>query len=464
MRGKVRAFLLPTLLLLLVSANALSDSAQSPPAAIQNLVTWETLANPAAKRSNRRVKINNFEIPLRLLSSDIAERTPQAMKDALIFEKDGEPYIRWLINPEDTRHYREVQKFLKKNGISAQTYQYFEAYQTASRSYILSDPNNGNRFYYTAKVSTDNTGGRWTDKQLKVSQAQQARRVNDYVNYVQKAATFKNVVILDEPMMFGIDELDQAMMIRDLGSLSDGKKYYLPGFSVFDEKIGAKIAKLNGAKDVAAFWDKHANQALGRALGEFSARTGMIHDAPHSQNWLVELDENMKPTGRIVLRDFGDESIAFEPLLKELGMTELLKKWNPDFVMNQFQAGFAAFHGTPSPTWFDDHVLKVGTELSQGVKPAENQVWHRTSRGVRSWVKSYFDAFNDEFAKTAGLDLQRTPSIREIKTGDSADMMFSESADAYHFEQRDNWVSAWASHLKNGKRVRCFLNTIEALH
>ncbi|HRP08704.1 MAG TPA: 3'-5' exonuclease, partial [Gemmatimonadales bacterium] len=62
--------------------------------------------------------------------------------------------------------------------------------------------------------------------------------------------------------------------------------------------------------DPAAFWNEHYNKPLARAIAEFAAITGMSYDSPHSQNFLVELDAGNRPTGRIVLRDFGDATLV----------------------------------------------------------------------------------------------------------------------------------------------------------
>ena len=106
-----------------VSASAPNMSPQE-----RALVFWETQKNAVAARSAEMVKIEHFEIPTDLLVNDLATRMPQDLRDALIFKRGGKEYVRWLINPEDTKHYKAVEKFLKKNGLSAARKQHFEAY------------------------------------------------------------------------------------------------------------------------------------------------------------------------------------------------------------------------------------------------------------------------------------------------------------------------------------------------
>ena len=124
-----------------------------------------------------------------------------------------------------------------------------------------------------------------------------------------------NFIYLDEPAVFGIKALDQGMIIRMLGELPSRGKHYIPGFSVLHEEEGKHIAKLNGSDDPAEFWKEHYIKPLGRGIAELFAMTGLAYDSPHSQNFLVELDNNFKPTGKIVFRDLGDSYAAQELLL-----------------------------------------------------------------------------------------------------------------------------------------------------
>jgi hypothetical protein len=315
----------------------------------QQLVTWETKANAVANRSNATIEILHYEIPMRLLQKSIDEGIDANVSDSLIFEKNGEKYVRWIINPEDTKWYLEVQAFLEKNHVDSKKHKFFDAYLTASRSMIIVNPENGATF--SLKVSTNKTGGSWTDKKQTWVDAQQVRRMNEWIGEVMSNMKTESLVIMDEPLAFGIKDIDQGMILRSLNDMPRGDHYYMPGFSVLHGEEGARIAKLNGAKNVAEFWDKHYNQPLANALAEFFAYTGAWYDSPHSQNFLVELDPKMKPTGRIVLRDLGDTYLLAD-FANNTKYKYLLPLWEDGNVKNgRLQSAVGLLHGNKPPVW-----------------------------------------------------------------------------------------------------------------
>jgi hypothetical protein len=353
---------------------------------VEALVNFETHSNAAATRSNDPVKIQNYEIPLKLLKANIADRMPQDVKNSLIFQKDGETYVRWLINPEDTKWHLDVEKFLKSKGVSAEKHSYFTGYMTASRSYIIEDPNT--KAVFSGKVSTNITGGNWRDKKQAVDDAEEARMASDFVQAEKARAPFQDLVIMDEPAMFGIEgDVDQAMLIRTLADLPKGDKIYIPGFAVMHDETGKKIAALNGSKDPEAYWEEHYNQPLAKAVAEFAARTGLTYDSPHSQNFLVELDSKMKPTGKIVFRDFGD-TYAFAPFFQKSNEGDFLKKWESDNVLKQLDVGIGIIHGNTPPSWLSDDQYNA-------------------------WGTDFYKQFEAEYSRISGVplsDLQATLS------------------------------------------------------
>lgn len=326
------------------------------------LVQFETRANAAGARSAEKVAIEHYEIPLKSLEKDIADRIPPNVRDSLIFEKNGEKHVRWIINPEDTKWHLEVEKWLKSKGLSTERHKHFNAYMTASRSYILEDPKNGAQF--SAKVSTNQTGGAWRDKKQPIDDARQVRMAADYVREGVAEKPMLHSTIMDEPALFGIKELDQAMLVRTLDGLAEDNKVYLPGFSAVHDRVGAMIAKKNGSTNPAAFWNEHYNKPLGRALAEFTARFGLCFDSPHSQNFLVELDGNLKPTGKIIIRDFGD-SYATQDFFAAKGRMDFIAKWEADNVIKgEIPMAIGVLHGNEMPSWIDnEEYMKWGREF-----------------------------------------------------------------------------------------------------
>lgn len=363
------------------------------------LVTWETEANAVSLRSNDVIRLEHYEIPLRLLKQDIDEALDENIKSSLIFTKNGEKYIRWMINPEDSKWHLEVQEFLKKNNVDITPKKFFDGYLTASRSMIVVNPQNGATF--SLKVSTNQTGGRWTDKKQTWTDAQQVRRMNRYVQNAVPQMKTESLVIMQEPLALGISEIDHGMIARSLNDLPDDGHYYLPAFSVLHEVEGARIAKLNGATDPVPYWDKHLIQPLARAMAEYLAITGAWYDSPHAQNFLVELDRDMKPTGRIVLRDLGD-SYVLDDFVKNTKFAWITKNWEQGKVQTgKISTGLGLLYGNTPPKWL-------------------------TALEYKEYHWGFYRAFEKHFSEITNIPMA------ELIKGESKDILFSYTSKTYN--------------------------------
>lgn len=405
------------------------------------LVTWETKANGVSTRSNEVIRVDHYEIPLKLLQQDIDKTLDPNMKNSLIFEKNGEKYVRWVINPEDTKWHLEVKAFLEKNNLDSTPKKFFDGYLTASRSMIIVNPENGATF--SLKVSTNKTGGNWTDKKQTWVDAKQVRNMNNWIGEVMSNMKTDTLVIMDEPMAMGIEAIDHGMIMRSLNDVPSGEHYYLPGFSALHEAEGARIAKLNGATDIAAFWDKHYNQALARAAAEFFAYTGATYDSPHSQNFLIELDKEMKPTGKIVFRDLGD-TYLLEDFAKNTKFAHLTKLWEDGNVhAGRVAASVGLLHGNKAPSWL-------------------------SAEEYTKYAKNYYKAFEAKLSELSSIpaaELDKTSL--NVSTFSYAGKSYATKSESWtHFLKYANCMNGEAKtlagidcpefFLKKQKKVNCF--------
>ncbi|MCB0411610.1 MAG: hypothetical protein KDD22_03745 [Bdellovibrionales bacterium] len=295
------------------------------------------------------------------------------------FKKYGMTYYRWPIHPlaksEDSPVFKMIERlrgqapklkkgFLKFNFTSSRSLIVFHDSYDDSISLKISLPKGEGPFKQKA-VSMKGWRA-WTDH-------------NRWLKAFSPDESNPHLVLLREPYGLALADstlsIDDGLLARDLKDLLGGAFYYLPVFSVMTDTAGVEIATLNGSDDPYAFWTEHLIRPLAMAISELRARTGAEHTSPHSQNLMVELDSELKPTGRIVLRDFDfyiDDNIFYE--LNSLGLkSEGLTRSGFQFV------GFALRNGFQTlPSWLDDK--KFG-----------------------QWIEQYFQVYRDHFSKVTEI-------------------------------------------------------------
>jgi hypothetical protein len=353
----------------------------------ERLASWDGPSSGMANPSIEPFALQHFEIPLSALEHDVAERLASSVKGALVFEKNGESYLRWIIYPDDTRFAPELERWLESKNLDASRHTYFEARRTASRSLIIEDPKTGAEF--SAKVSTNSVNGVPTlNKRWPLFDARAARIFSDHIADMRADRAFEHFEVLDETGSFGIPELDQGMTVREIGIMKRDGKYYLPGTAALGA-MGRDIATKNGAKDPSKYWKNHFMAAAGRATGELLRRTGLFPESNHAQNILIELDEKMRPTGRVIFRDLSDLHLEGNTFTA-MGKVNELRRAGSKYVLG----GLPEFPGKKS--WGGT----VVTEEDPGeLYLAQNLLWLSRVSDKRAWDKVYFDALERSFRK-----------------------------------------------------------------
>lgn len=100
-----------------------------------------------------------------------------------------------------------------------------------------------------------------------------------------------------------------ALSIPYVGVKKDGK-----GDSVLDFDALAKRWTARDDDSWTAFWGEHYAAKLGAVKAKLLVRYGLQLGTPNAQNFLLEFDTAMKPTGRIVVRDLGDAMLHTEAI------------------------------------------------------------------------------------------------------------------------------------------------------
>ena len=182
-----RRFILASAFLIALQASALTEP-------VRVLINMETKANAVAVRNNEPVRMPHYEIPLRLVQESKVFNMDPKIYESLVFKKHGEDYVRWIVNPEDTKWNKDVEAFMVKNGLEPVQKHFFTGYQTASRSYIVEDPSG--KVEFSIKASTDRTGGAWRDKKQEFQDAFDIRVISDLLVRAQKQKPFEKLVIM----------------------------------------------------------------------------------------------------------------------------------------------------------------------------------------------------------------------------------------------------------------------------
>lgn len=130
--------------------------------------------------------------------------------------------------------------------------------------------------------------------------SQHVRNVDEAIGPDEKLIVLREVLTISEK------ETGIGSVVRDVRPLDDGH-YYLPAHSL--PYLGERIAKINGST-FAHFWSEHYSAVLGEAKARFLLRTGLQMGSPNPQNMLIQLDRNLRPTGKIVFRDISDASFV----------------------------------------------------------------------------------------------------------------------------------------------------------
>jgi hypothetical protein len=179
---------------------------------------------------------------------------------------------------------------------------------------------------------------------------------------------------------------------------------------------------LAGKENPVEFWNEYYVKPLGRALAEFAGIWGLSFDSPHSQNFLIELDKQKKPTGRVVLRDLGDVFV-----LKE--QSELFAAQN---VANRLAAAENLLNGR----------LSIAVGLLHGNVPPS---WVRPEQYENIWGAAFFENFEKEYNALTGFDVSKIASPLSAR-------QFSYVGKTYTVNQ--SWkdtMNTFASCVKTGK-------------
>jgi hypothetical protein len=123
--------------------------------------------------------------------------------------------------------------------------------------------------------------------------------------------------------VFAISDRESGIggLVRDARILRDGH-YYLPAFSI--PYVGRQIAFANHEMFTSMFEKAYAEN-LGDMKARLLLRYGLMMQTPSPQNIFIQLDRDLKPTGKMVLIDLSDTDYV-EPVAHAFGFDDAMRQ------------------------------------------------------------------------------------------------------------------------------------------
>ena len=259
---------------------------------VQQLILWEQTSNQTRwHKPTEKVQLAYTEIHLDDVVVRAETYTPEIIHS---FFKTGNRVL-WLKHPLNKS--REVPY------LNDHEHGHKEAFFSASRSMFTKIE--GSLFSF--KLPTDhphpNANAQREKADLKndsIISMRRSKHIREFDAVHKKA---DNIFVLTEVISIASKQ-GNAFSVRDLRPLQDGN-YYLPAFSI--PYAGREIAEMNKA-DFNEFWKENYGALLGKAKAQLLLRYGLQMKTPNAQNWLIQLDKKMIPTGKIYMRDVADSN------------------------------------------------------------------------------------------------------------------------------------------------------------
>lgn len=268
-----------------------------PLLALSQNESWRVLQKQEAElgalevRQSTPVLASTLEIPLEALRG-LTYLPESEIPGILMAVRNGEPYFRWILDPEDRTYGDRLQNYLRDQKISFFRGPKVAVYSTASRSYFFWDPKTNNA--YTFKTSTDRVGAQLQEKFWKAEEAFDSVTVSEYL----KNIPLNRSLIVPDTLSMAIGGFGWSL--RDYQFLKKSKRRYIPLFLIFNEDYLRELMSRHNETDPHRFVKESIVKPYAQAYAEFVAHTGLMMDSPHSQNILIELDERGRNTGRLM--------------------------------------------------------------------------------------------------------------------------------------------------------------------
>jgi len=193
------------------------------------------------------------------------------------------------------------------------------------------------------------------------------------------------IVLLPEMLIVLVDMRETGFLVRDLRLFQDGH-YYLPALSL--PFVGRAIAAKHGAT-FDAFWGRSFAEQVGRAKATLLARYGLWFETPNPQNLLLQLDRELRPTGKLIFRDMGDGDCATDAKeARDVPWTRFEDDLRPETRTSFWAFDEAGEHSIPDSVlvrWYTRHDAAYYAELARWFPEIAPPAEIATERMLEHW-------------------------------------------------------------------------------
>jgi len=322
---------------------------------VDQWLDWEEQANLMGFRaSTRPVQVEMVSVPRDQLEIHRLPGAPREIVDRF-FRRDRVLFPRHPLNRDPSVSW-----------FQAPVRERWSARFTSSRTLAMFAPDSGSALF-SLKLSTDHPHPDFRQPE-KTKLRQESLDAIEWVQVLARIdrllAPLDDVDLVHEVLVVLEKDGETGFMVRDLRLFQDGR-HYLPALSL--PWVGRQIARRHG-QPFDRFWGRHFARRVGRAKARLLARYGLWYETPNPQNLVIQLDPQLRPTGRLVFRDVGDGECATDARESTSApWTRLLADIRPETRTSFWAFGEAGAHSVEAgvlEAWYAAHDDAYFAELS----------------------------------------------------------------------------------------------------
>lgn len=302
------------------------------PEGVANSLLLQWRSTPRAQRRAMSFNLQTIEIPLNELREKLqtypSSFLQREITNTLITRRNGQAYFNWPIHPDDQSLFNELRFYLSEHNIGFRLREDLKGFRTAGDSFVVYNPANQSVFSLRVSSSTN-------ENVVNAQYVSRSRAASDILKRVMDNYHLDYVVPKLASYGATLSEIDQGFLVEGLSHVSSNNIALVPG-SVFRNNHQAHRVIESYPHSLTAF-PAH----VGRSLGELFTHTGIIFDEVLAENFSMILDEQARPTAKILIKNLGSAKL-FLPFAQRAYTPAEIAKWGEDHLLDNIDAYMAS--------------------------------------------------------------------------------------------------------------------------